>query len=70
MKGLDGRHRDKNGQIEKKHGNTKIKNLVGDYPILKKYNNENRLAAIERRLKVDSLDEVLKITRRQNRQGH
>ena len=25
--GLDGRHRDKNGQISQKHGNTKVKTL-------------------------------------------
>lgn len=30
--GLDGRHRDKNGQIEKKHGNTKNKNLPNPIP--------------------------------------
>ncbi|WGS50147.1 hypothetical protein LFL96_01155 [Paraburkholderia sp. D15] len=30
--GLDGRHRDKNGQIEQKHGNTKNKNLPQPIP--------------------------------------
>jgi len=30
--GLDDRHRDKNGQIEQKHGNTKNKNLPHPIP--------------------------------------
>ncbi len=30
--GLDGRHRDKDGQIEQKHGNTKNKNLPRPIP--------------------------------------
>lgn len=30
--GLDGRHRDQNGQIEQKHGNTKNKNLPRPIP--------------------------------------
>jgi hypothetical protein len=30
-KGLDGRHRDKNGKIEKKHGNTRVAALRKQY---------------------------------------
>ena len=30
-KGLDGRHRDKTGRIEKKHGNTKVGSLRKEY---------------------------------------
>jgi hypothetical protein len=30
-RGLDGRHRDKGGQIEKKHGNTRIGSLRKEY---------------------------------------
>ena len=30
-RGLDGRHRDKGGKIEKKHGNTKIGSLRKEY---------------------------------------
>jgi len=30
-KGLDGRHRDRDGRIEKKHGNTKIGTLRKEY---------------------------------------
>jgi hypothetical protein len=66
---LDNRHRDKNGEIERKHGNTKIKNLVGDYPVLAKYRPNTRLGALERRLNTYSLDGVIKEARRQNRNG-
>jgi len=37
MTGLDGRHRDRDGRIEKKHGNTKMKNLKDQYPELKHF---------------------------------
>jgi hypothetical protein len=30
-KGLDGRHRDKTGRIERKHGNTKVGSLRKEY---------------------------------------
>ena len=30
-KGLDGRHRDKSGRIDKKHGNTKVAALRKEY---------------------------------------
>ena len=30
-RGLDGRHRDKSGKIEKKHGNTKVAALRKEY---------------------------------------
>jgi len=30
-RGLDGRHRDKGGKIEKKHGNTRIASLRKEY---------------------------------------
>ena len=46
MKGLDGRHRDKDGRIEKKHGNTKIKNLKDQYPELKNFQNEDTLGQV------------------------
>lgn len=58
--GLDGRHRDKDGEAEKKHGNTKMKNLKSDYPQLKNMQNETTLGQLEKRLGVDSLDEALK----------
>ena len=43
MEGLDGRHRDKNGQIERKHGNTKMRTLKPEYPELKNFRNDDTL---------------------------
>lgn len=59
-KGLDGRHRDQDGRIERKHGNTKIKNLKGDYPELKHFRNEDTLSDLRDRYGVDSLDALLR----------
>jgi hypothetical protein len=59
MAGLDGRHRDENGRIEKKHGNTKIKNLKGEYPELKNFRNEDTLGKVLGRQGVESLDALL-----------
>ena len=58
--GLNGRHRDHNGEAEKKHGNTKMKTLKVDYPQLKHFHNETRLADAEKRVGVESLDALLK----------
>ena len=62
--GLDGRHRDKNGRIETKHGNTKMKNLKPDYPALNNFHNEDTLSQVEDRYGVDSLDALLKKVRK------
>lgn len=59
-KGLDGRHRDQDGRIERKHGNTKIKNLKDDYPELKNFRNEDTLSDLRDRYGVDSLDALLR----------
>jgi hypothetical protein len=59
MEGLDGRHRDENGRIEKKHGNTRIKNLKGEYPELKNFRNEDTLGKVLGRHGVESLDALL-----------
>jgi hypothetical protein len=59
MAGLDGRHRDENGRIDKKHGNTKIKNLKGEYPELKNFRNEDTLGKVLGRQGVESLDALL-----------
>jgi hypothetical protein len=59
MAGLDGRHRDESGRIEKKHGNTKIKNLKGEYPELKNFRNEDTLGKVLGRQGVESLDALL-----------
>ena len=59
MAGLDGRHRDENGRIERKHGNTKIKNLKGEYPELRNFRNEDTLGKVLGRQGVESLDALL-----------
>jgi hypothetical protein len=59
MAGLDGRHRDEDGRIERKHGNTKIKNLKNQYPELKNFRNEDTLGEVRERYGVDSLDALL-----------
>jgi hypothetical protein len=69
MKAPDGRHRDKTGQIEKKHGNTLIKNLAPDYPALKTFVRNGRLSKLEEKFKVDSLDGVLKAIKKTSRPG-
>jgi hypothetical protein len=58
--GLDGRHRDKNGRIEEKHGNTKMKNLKAQYPELKNFRNDDTLGQVRNRHEVDSLDALIR----------
>ena len=58
MEGLDGRHRDKNGQIERKHGNTKMRTLKPEYPELKNFRNDDTLGQVAR-YGVESLDALL-----------
>ncbi len=65
MEGLDGRHRNQNGRIEAKHGNTKIKNLKDDYPELKNFRNEDTLGEVRDRYGVDSLDGLIRKLRDQ-----
>lgn len=60
MEGLDGRHRDKDGRISAKHGNTKIKNLKADYPELKNFRDEDTLGEVRDRYGADSLDDLLR----------
>lgn len=57
-KGLDGRHRDVNGEIDRKHGNTKMKTLKQEYPEFKHFHNETRLHQAEMRYGANSLDEL------------
>jgi hypothetical protein len=59
MEGLDGRHRNKNGQIERKHGNTKMRTLKPQYPELKHFRNDDTLARVRDRYGVSSLDVLL-----------
>jgi len=65
--GLDGRHRDEDGRIERKHGNTKIKNLKDQYPELKNFRNEDTLGEVRERYGVDSLDALLRELRNKSR---
>lgn len=62
--GLDGRHRDKNGRISEKHGNTKMKTLKPIYPELKNFGNEDTLSTVKDRQGVETLDQLLKKLRR------
>jgi hypothetical protein len=59
MEGLDGRHRDKKGQIERKHGNTKTRTLKPEYPELKNFRNDDTLGQVRARYGVESLDALL-----------
>jgi hypothetical protein len=59
MEGLDGRHRNKNGQIERKHGNTKMRTLKPEYPELKNFRNDDTLGQVRARYGVESLDALL-----------
>lgn len=59
MPGLDDRHRDRDGRISEKHGNTKIKNLKEQYPELKNFQNEDTLGQVRGRYGADSLDDLL-----------
>ena len=59
MEGLDGRHGDKNGQIERKHGNTKMRTLKPEYPELKNFRNDDTLGQVRARYGVESLDGLL-----------
>jgi len=53
-------HRDKNGRIEEKHGNTKMKNLKDQYPELKNFRENDTLRQARDRQGVDSLDGLLR----------
>jgi hypothetical protein len=64
MSGLDGRHRDKDGRIDEKHGNTKVKNLKGNYSELKKFGNDQTLSQLRDRYGVDNLDALLRKLRK------
>ena len=60
MAGLDGRHRNEDGRIERKRGDTKVKNLKADYPELRQFPDEMTLGELRDRYGVDSLDALLK----------
>ncbi len=60
MKGLDNRSRDEDGEIREKRGDTLIKNIQDDYPVLNKVNGNMRLDTLRDKLGVGSLDAVLR----------
>jgi hypothetical protein len=43
MGGLDGHHRNEDGRIERKRGDTKVENLKGQYPELERFPDEATL---------------------------
>jgi hypothetical protein len=63
MKGLDSRSRDKDGEIREKRGDTLLKNIRDDYPVLNRFNGNMRLDTLRDKLDVDSLDEALRTLR-------
>jgi len=64
MQGLDGRHRDRDGRIQKKRSDTKMKNLKAEYPELKNFGDESTLGEVCERQGVADLDQLLKKQRR------
>jgi hypothetical protein len=64
VSGLDGRHRNENGRIERKRGDTKIENLKNQYPELKRFPGNATLRELRDRFAVDTLDGLLRVLRR------
>ena len=64
MSGLDNRHRNENGRIERKHGNSKIGSMKVQYPELKNFPDNATLGEIRDRYNVDSLDALLRELRK------
>ncbi len=65
MSGLDGRHRNQDGRIEKKRGDTRIRNLKAQYPELEKFPDDATLGELRDRYHVESLDALLRELRAQ-----
>jgi len=63
MAGLDGRHRNEDGRIERKRGDTKIENLKDQYPELRRFPDTATLGEIRTQYNVDSLDALLQALR-------
>jgi hypothetical protein len=63
--GLDGRHRDNNGEIHEKRGDTLLRTLRETYPgLLPGTRADTRLDTLRERHGVESLDQLLR------QQGH
>jgi hypothetical protein len=59
-KGLDGRHRDKNGQIERKRSDTRMETLKPTYPVLGRFPDGSTLGEVLERQGADSLSDLLR----------
>ena len=61
-RGLDGRHRDKSGKIDKKHGNTRIKSLRREYGshFAKGHRSDMMLKTLLKKTRMRSLHEYLR----------
>ena len=61
-RGLDGRHRDKDGTIEMKRGDTLVRTLRKEYgpEFAPGYRSDAKLETVKKQEGVDSLDELLK----------
>jgi len=60
-RGLDGRAKDKNGEIRLKNGATKVKNLVKEIPDFKVFSKEATLTGLRKHYGVRSEAELKKI---------
>jgi hypothetical protein len=65
--GLDGRHRDDNGRISRKRGDTKIESLKDEYPELRPFPDEATLGQVRDQHGMDSLDALLRELRKDRR---
>jgi len=61
-RGLDGRHRDKSGRIEKKHGNTRVGSLRKEYgeSFAKGHRKDMMLKTLLKQTESESLHDYLK----------
>lgn len=66
-KGLDNRMRDRDGEIREKRSDTKIETLKKDYPIFGGINGNMILGTLKDKYNVDSLDQVIKELRKENK---
>jgi hypothetical protein len=61
---LDGRHRDENGQIQRKRGDTLMSTLQQTYPELKRFPGSAELGDVLQSQNADSLSELLRKLRK------
>jgi len=63
MTGLDGRHGNQDGRIERKRGDTKIGTLKDQYQELNSFANDVTLVDLRDRFGVDSLSALIRTLR-------